>query len=239
MGSLRMAGLSVPQIAPVRGVDQLRPAAVELPMVALAEAGIAGPGAEGGVEAFMTEPHLVVDRHAPRHDAPAGLRAFLPIVHVVLFEGSGWAEAAYPGQPKCLLHFWRRGLVDEHPRPDLGLPRAARMPDAQRARGPPQQREVREHGAHDRVDQGRARPQPLIDLGPDLALVGLDLGHWRVAEAVGADAYQDMAVARRHHPVGGRRARRRPDAEPGRDRRTMAPVSVIGISAYIHGRTLP
>src|ERR1700730_11416466 len=99
MGSLRMTGLSVRQVAPARGVDQLRAAAVELPMVALAEAGITGPGAEGGFEALVPEAHLIVDRHAPRHDAAAGLRAFLPIVDDVLLKGSGRAEATHPRQP--------------------------------------------------------------------------------------------------------------------------------------------
>src|SRR5215475_1989736 len=129
-----LAGLSVAEVAPARGVHQFRPAAVKLPMIALAEAGIARPGAERGIEALMPEPHLIVDRHAPRHDAAAGLRAFLPIVHVVLLEGSGRAEAAHPRQPERVLHFRRRGLVDEHPRPDLGLIRAARMPHAQSSR---------------------------------------------------------------------------------------------------------
>src|SRR5437879_4556743 len=108
MGSLRMSGpasLPIPQVAPARGVHQLRPAAVKLPVVALAEAGIAGTGAEGGIEVLVPEPHLIVDRQAPRHDAAAGLRAFLPIVHVVLLESSGRAEAAHSGQPECVLHF--------------------------------------------------------------------------------------------------------------------------------------
>src|SRR5262245_27456952 len=121
-------GLAVRQVAPAGSVHQLRPAAVERPMVALAEAGIADRGAEGGIEALVPEPHLVVDRHAPGHDAAAGLRAFLPIIHIVLLEGSGGAETAHPRQPERLLYFRRRGFVDKHPRPDLGLLRTARMP---------------------------------------------------------------------------------------------------------------
>src|SRR5215469_11638255 len=213
-GSLRMTSFSVWQVTPARGVHQRRPAAVKFPVVALAEAGVAGPGAERAVEALMPAAHLIVDRQAPRHDAAAGLRAFLPIVHIVLFEGSGWTEPTHAGEPERILHCRRRSLVDKHPRPDLGLLRAAWMPYAQCARGPPQQREIREHRADDRVDEGRARAQPLVDLGPDLALIGLDFGHRRVAVAIGADADQDMTVAGRHHPVGGRRARGRPDAEP-------------------------
>src|SRR6516164_11101207 len=152
-------------------------------MVALAEAGITDPSAKLGIEALMPEPHLIVDWQAPRHDAAAGLRAFLPIVHVVLLECTGRAEAAHAGKPERILHFRRCGLIDEYPRPDLGLLRTARMPHAQRARGPPQQREIGKHGADDRVDELRASAQPLFDFGPDFALIGLDLGHRRIAKA--------------------------------------------------------
>src|SRR5207248_50111 len=79
------------------------PAPIELPMVALADAQIAGRGVEVLVVALVTQPHLVVQRHAPRDHAAAGARAFLPIVHVVLLEGSRRAEAAHAGHPDRLL----------------------------------------------------------------------------------------------------------------------------------------
>jgi hypothetical protein len=84
-------------------------------MVALADAQIAGRGLEVLVEALVTQPHLVVQHHAPRHDAAAGTGAFLPIVHVVLFEGARRAEAAHAGQPDRFLDVRRGGLVGEDP----------------------------------------------------------------------------------------------------------------------------
>src|SRR5437763_15529561 len=70
---------------------QLGPAAVERAVIALAEARIAGPGAEPFVEALAAQAHLRVERHPAGDDAATGLRAFLPIVHVVLLEGAGRA----------------------------------------------------------------------------------------------------------------------------------------------------
>src|SRR5262249_28243057 len=45
---------------PARGVHQLRPAAVELPVITFADAEIAGPSLEVAIEALMTQPHLRV-----------------------------------------------------------------------------------------------------------------------------------------------------------------------------------
>src|SRR5713101_2085452 len=157
--SLRMASLprrAVRQFGPALGRDQLCPAPVELTMVALAHAILAGPAAELRVEALVAEAHLRVERHLPRHHAATGAGAFLPIVHVVLLEGARGAEAPHPGQPDRVLDMGRGGLVDEHPGPDLSLVRAARVPDAKGPRGGTQQREIRENGADDRVDQLRA-----------------------------------------------------------------------------------
>src|ERR1700730_13995037 len=91
-------GLPVRQRGPVVGGHHLGPAPVELAMVALAHAPFAGPAAEAVIEALVPDPHLGIERHAPRHDALAGAGAFLPIIHVVLLEGAGRAEAPDPGQ---------------------------------------------------------------------------------------------------------------------------------------------
>src|SRR6202035_1758059 len=98
-----MAG-SRPSIAarhlgPAVGPHQLRPAAIELAVVALAHAEVAGPAFEIFVEALVPQTHLRVDGHAPRDDAAAGAGTFLPIVHVVLLEGAGRAETPHPAQP--------------------------------------------------------------------------------------------------------------------------------------------
>src|SRR5262245_28256953 len=82
---------------PALGLHQLRPTAIELPVVALAKAAITGPGAKRGIKAFTPEPHLIVDWQTPRDNATAGLGAFLPIIHVVLLKGAGRAKAANPG----------------------------------------------------------------------------------------------------------------------------------------------
>jgi hypothetical protein len=134
------------QSVPAVGSHQLGPPVVKLPVVAFAEAMIAGPGAERGIEALVAEPHLVVDRDTPGHHAAAGLGAFLPIVHVVLLERAGRAEAAHAGEAEGILDLLRCYLVDKDPGPDLGLFRAARVPYSERPGGAPQQREIRKDG---------------------------------------------------------------------------------------------
>src|ERR1700738_756294 len=93
---------------PTLGRHQLRPAPIELAVIALAHAEIAGPGLEVRVETLVPQAHLRVHCQSPRDDAATGAGAFLPVVHVVLLEGAGGAEASYSGQPDRLL--------DESPR---------------------------------------------------------------------------------------------------------------------------
>src|SRR5581483_4229984 len=152
------------QRAPVGRPHQFGPAAVKLAVVALAERGVAGPAAEGRVECLAPQAHLVVDRHLAGHDAAAGLGAFLPVVHVVLLERAGRAETAHPRQAERLLDLARRRLVDEYPGPHLGLLRAARLPQAERARSAAQQREIREYRADDRVGPVDAGSEAAVDL---------------------------------------------------------------------------
>src|SRR5579864_8035288 len=126
----RLPRRAVREVGPALCRDQIGPAAIELAMVRFAHAIFTGPAAERRIEALVPEPHLGVERHLPRHHAAAGAGAFLPIVHVVLLEGAGRAEAAHSGEADRFLDMRRGSLVDEHPRPDLGLVGAARMPDA-------------------------------------------------------------------------------------------------------------
>src|ERR1700730_14498335 len=105
--SVRAIGVAVRHGGPVVGGQELRPAPIELAVVALADARLAGPGVEAFIEAVVTHAHLRVDRHVTRDDSAAGLGALLPIVHVVLLEGAGRAEAAHPGEPDRLLHLRR------------------------------------------------------------------------------------------------------------------------------------
>src|SRR6516162_6135242 len=100
---------------PALGCHQLRPAPVELTVVALAHAEVAGPGVETLVKALVSQTHLRVNRHAPRDDAATSAGAFLPIVHVVLLESAGRAEAAHAGQPHRFLDVRRCGLIDIDP----------------------------------------------------------------------------------------------------------------------------
>src|SRR5712692_11542756 len=80
---------------PALGRHELSPAPVELPMVALAHAEVAGPGLEILVEPLVPEPHLGVQGHSPRHHSTTGAGALLPVVHVVLLEGARGAEASH------------------------------------------------------------------------------------------------------------------------------------------------
>src|SRR5260370_38330236 len=120
---------------PACGLHQLSPAPVELAMVALADAEIAGPGVETLIEPLVSQPHLRIQESPSGYDAAASAGALLPIVHVVLLEGPRRAEAAHPGQPNCFLHMRRRRHAGEQPRRQRGLVRSPRVPDTQRARG--------------------------------------------------------------------------------------------------------
>src|SRR5437667_1660367 len=122
--------VAVRHLGPAVCFHQLGPAAIELAVIALAHAEIAGPGFEVLIEALMPQAHLRIHRHAPRDHAATGAGAFLPIVHIVLLEGAGRAEAAHSGQPDRLLDVRRGSFVGENPGPHLGPVRAARMPDA-------------------------------------------------------------------------------------------------------------
>src|SRR5262249_9006900 len=75
-------------LLPPLGGHELRPAPVELAMVALAEAVIAGPGLEVHIIALMAQSHLHIQRIAAGDHPPAGLGTLLPVVHVVLLEGA-------------------------------------------------------------------------------------------------------------------------------------------------------
>src|SRR5205085_2117636 len=153
---------------PALGFHQLGPAAIEPAMVALAVAVVARPGLQIGVEALVSEAHLVIQSLAPGNGAACRLGAALPVIHVVLLEGPRRAEHPNSGDPDRLLDMRRRRLVGIAPRPDLGLIRSARVPDPEGARGRPQHREVREYRAGDWLDPAEARAEPLRHFGRDL-----------------------------------------------------------------------
>src|SRR5262249_54156197 len=71
-------------LRPALGRHELGPALVKVPMVALADAEVTGPGPEVLVEAFVASSHRIVQLLASGHHPPAGLGALLPVVHVVL-----------------------------------------------------------------------------------------------------------------------------------------------------------
>src|SRR5262245_56449300 len=104
-------------------------------MVALAHAKVTGPRLEALVEPLVPQPHLRVQGESPRHPPATGGRALLPVVHVVLLEGAGGAEAAHTRQPDGFLDRGRGCPVDVEPGPDLGLVWPPRVPDPERARG--------------------------------------------------------------------------------------------------------
>src|SRR5215510_9327793 len=118
---------------PGLGCHQLRPAPIELPMVALTEAGVAGPGLEVLAVTLMAQPHLQIQRIAPGDDPAAGAGTLLPVVHVVLLEGARRAKGPYPRQPHGLLDLRRGCCIHINPGPELNLVGAPRVPDAERA----------------------------------------------------------------------------------------------------------
>src|SRR5258708_13908895 len=87
-------------------------------MVALAHAKLTSPTLEPLVEPLVPQSHLRVQHGPPRHHAATGARALLPIVHVVLLEGAGRAEAPDAGQSDRFLDMWRRRFVGLNPRPN-------------------------------------------------------------------------------------------------------------------------
>src|SRR6516225_4882602 len=89
-------------LSPAVGLHQLRPPPIKLPMIAFADAKVAGPSIEVLAKALVPEAHLRVRRHPPRSEAPTGAGAFLPVVHVVLLEGAGRAEPPHSGQAQRL-----------------------------------------------------------------------------------------------------------------------------------------
>src|SRR6516225_8866630 len=102
-------------VGPALSLHQLGPAPVKLPMIALTHTKIACPSFEALIETLVAQSHLGVHCQTACDGTAAGLGAFLPIVHVVLLERAGRAEAAYSRQPGRLPHRGRRGLVDKHP----------------------------------------------------------------------------------------------------------------------------
>src|SRR5215469_12766188 len=182
-------------LSPAVGPHQLGPAAVELAMITFAHAEIAGPGIEVRIEAFVPQTHLRVHGHAPRDHTAAGAGALLPVVHIVLLESAGGAEAPHTGQSHRFLDVRRRRFVDVDPRPHLGLVRTARVPDAECAGGGAEHRKIREGRADDRVDPTRAGPETLLDLRADLPLIFQNLGDRRVGHVIRPKADQYVAVA--------------------------------------------
>src|SRR5438270_1854469 len=98
--------MRVRECGPTVGSHELRPALVEASWVELAEAGLARPGSQVVVEALVPHAHLVVERIALGHDALAGARTLLPILHVVLLKSSRGAEGVDASQAIGLLHVW-------------------------------------------------------------------------------------------------------------------------------------
>jgi hypothetical protein len=130
-----------------------------------------------------------------RETMPRQVRgAFLPIVHVVLLEDAGRAEAAYPDEPHHVVDLGRGGRISEYPRSDLGHVRPPRLPT----------RKVRE--VLRRIERcGNTAPiiglisrlggpSRFSTLGPDWALIFLDHRHRRVAHIIGTDTDEGMAV---------------------------------------------
>src|SRR5437870_5293683 len=66
---------------PALGFHQLSPPAIEPAMVALAVAVVVRPGLQIGVEALVSEAHLIIQSLAPGDRAARRLGAALPVIH--------------------------------------------------------------------------------------------------------------------------------------------------------------
>ena len=82
-------------------------------------------------------------------------------------------------------------------------------------------------------------PRRCADLGGDVPLIGLDFRHRRIADIVGTDTDQRMAVAGRDHPLRALRVRRDAAAEPDLDGGQMVPLDMVGVAAEVLGGELP
>src|SRR5215469_7811907 len=236
-----------PSLSPLKGGEgfsdigrhQLRPAPVKSAMVRLTVPVVAGYGSALRVEFFAPEAHLVTQRIAPRDNAAPGLRAALPIVHVVLLERSARAKYAGASEPYGLFHLRRRRLVGVNKCPALGLLGAARMPHADRPRGWPQHREIGEHRSRHRLAEARSRSEALRQIRLDPCLVGQHIGVRHVGDRIGAGHHRAVPVARRHRAAGLVRLDAEISSRPGLHRRKMAPVHVVTVTGEVLGRKLP
>src|SRR6266851_4811482 len=177
--------VSALEICPALGRHELRPALVELPMVALAKAVVAGPGLEVLVVALMAQPHLHIQRIAPGDDPAAGAGTLLPVVHVILLKGARRAEAPHPSQPHGLLDLGRGRFIHIDPGPELDLVGSPWVPDAERARGRAEERKVGKHRADDGINHTVSETQARLHLQADGLLVGQDGGHRRIRDGFG------------------------------------------------------
>src|SRR5262245_18459181 len=111
-------------------------------MVVLTDTKCAGPGLQGWIKLVMPKAHLRIQGQAPGHHPAAGLGALLPIVHVVLLEGTRRAKTADAGQAQGLFDLGRSGFVSVDPRRDDNLVGSMRVPDAEGAGSGTEHREV-------------------------------------------------------------------------------------------------
>src|SRR5262249_18011428 len=136
--------------------------------------------------------------------AAAGLSALLPIIHIVLLEGTGGAKAPDPGQAHGLFDLGRRGLVGINPRRHDNLVGSMWVPDAEGTGRGAEDGEVRKHRPQNWVDQVDAGPQTSLDFRANALFIGKDFGHRRVADIMGTKGDDAVTVARREHRAGGR-----------------------------------
>src|SRR5690348_10287295 len=120
-------------------------------MVDLTVTVVTGPSLQLFVEMLVPETHLVTEKTAPGYHTSAGLRAALPIVHVVLLKRAGRTESPHAGQADRFLDRRGRCLVGKDPTPNFGLFGSPRMPNTKCARNRAKHREIWEERADDRL----------------------------------------------------------------------------------------
>src|SRR6516165_2946398 len=125
------------EVCPAFGRHQLRPTAVEAAMIAFAVTVVACQCPEIRVELLAPQTHFVAQGIAASDHASSGLRAALPVVHIILLKSPRRAERPHAGQANRFFDRGGGGLVGKDPCPYLGLVGPPWVPDPEGARHRP------------------------------------------------------------------------------------------------------
>ena len=163
---------------------------------------------------LLAQIHLVVGGNSLRDHAARRAGHLHPVVHVVLLEHAGGAEAIDGREPDLLAHLRRRGPVHHRPAPDFHPVRPARLPETDRI-GEPVDGEVGEQRAGNRAHDPAARQVDLAPCGEAPAPFAARV----CRRAASTHRLSSWPVSRRHTALGAKLRHRRPaDSDPTMER---------------------